>query len=138
MRFVIDADANLPSRIENVTLNIHRAQQVQQRAFPFTSNFQMTSTATTQTTNNFAYGAAVTFKDSGLSCYSITLSQPAPQGTLPANLNCDSVTYNSGSLAMTLPLGSQPGNVFLNTTMTVSGGPFQFAGIIAQWPLQGT
>ena len=138
MRFVIDADANLPNRIENVSLNIHRAQQVQQRAFPYTSNFQITSTATTQSTNNFAYGAEVTFKDSGLSCYSITLSQPAPQGTLPANLNCDSVTYNSGSLTMTLPLGSQPGNVFLTSTMTVSGSPFQFAGVVAQWPLQGT
>jgi hypothetical protein len=138
LRFVIDADANLPNRIENVTLNIHRSQQVQQRSFPFTSNFQITSTATTQTTNNFAYVASVTFKDSGLSCYSFTLTQSAPQGTLPANLNCDSVTYNSGSLAMTLPLGSQPGNVFLNTTMTVSGSPFQFAGVVAQWPLQGT
>jgi hypothetical protein len=138
LRFVIDADAKLPNRIETVTLNIHRSQQVQQRAFPFTSNFQVTSTASAQTTNNFAYVASVTFKDSGLSCYNITLTQPAPEGTLPANLNCDSVTYNSGSMAMTLPLGSQPGNVFLTSAMTVSGSPFQFAGVVAQWPLQGT
>ncbi len=82
--------------------------------------------------------ASLMFSNGGANCYTVTLTQVSPCATLPANLACGSVTFASGSLTVTLPMSGAKGNVFFNTTMIVSGSPFSFSGIIAQWSQSGS
>ncbi len=138
LRFVIEPGTDLPVRIEQVSVNITRAASPQNRSFPLTQSFPLTAGASAQTTNTMAFNASVMFSNGGANCYTVTLVQPSPTATLPANLACGSVTFASGSLTMTLPLPTGKGNVFFNTTMIVSGSPFSFSGIIAQWSQSGS
>ena len=145
LRFVIEpaSDASvseLPVRLEKVSVNITRAALPQTRSFPYSQNFSLTATAVIQTTNNFAYEASLMFQNAGTNCYTATLIQQAPMLTLPANFVCGpSLTFSSGTLTMSLPLTSgTKGNVFFTSAMIVSGSPFSFSGIVAQWSQTGS
>ncbi len=138
LRFVIEPGTDLPVRIEQVSVNITRAASLQNRSFPVNQSFNLTATAVVQTTNSYQLMASLMFSNGGINCYSVTLNQASPWATLPANLACGSVTFASGSLTMTLPMSGAKGNVFFNTTMIVSGSPFSFSGIIAQWSQSGS
>jgi len=80
------------------------------------------------------------FKNAGTNCYTATLIQQAPMSQLPANLVCGtSLTFSSGTLTMSLPLASGvKGNAFFTSAMIVSGTPFSFSGIVAQWSQTGS
>jgi hypothetical protein len=144
LRFVIEpatdvSASELPVRLEKVSVNIFRAASPQVRSFPYSQSFSLTATTVIQTTNNFAYEASLMFSNAGLNCYSATLVQTAPSGSLPANFVCGSMTFSSGTLSMSLPMQSgAKGNVFLTTNMIVSGSPFSFSGIVAQWTQTGS
>lgn len=145
LRFVIEPASDmsadeLPVRLEKVSVNITRAALPQTRNFPYSQNFALTATAVIQTTNNFAYEASLMFLNSGTNCYTATTIQQAPVSQLPANLVCGtSLTFSSGTLTMSLPLPSgAQGNVFFTSTMIVSGSPFSFSGIVAQWTQTGS
>jgi len=145
LRFVIEPASDvsiseLPVRLEKVSVNINRAALPQVRSFPYSQSFSLTATAVIQTTNNYAYEASLMFKNSGTNCYTATIIQQAPVSQLPANLVCgSSLTFSSGTLTMSLPLTSgAKGNVFFNSAMIVSGSPFSFSGIVAQWSVSGS
>ncbi len=144
LRFVLEpakdsTASELPARLEKVSVNITRASALQSKSFPVSQNFQLTSTAIVQTTNTYAYEASMMFVNSALNCYSATLVQAAPSGSLPANLFCGStLTFSSGTLTMSLPLPTGAnGYVVLNTNMIASGSQFSYYGIIAQWSQTG-
>jgi hypothetical protein len=140
LRFVVGDSSELPTRMEGVSVNINRAGLPQSRSFPVNQSFNLTATATAQTSNKNAFMANVTLSNAGPNCYLATLTQPAPKLNMPANLVCGNVTFSSGSLTMALPLpdGTKSGNVFLNTSMLVSGSPFLFSAVIAQWSQSGS
>lgn len=145
LRFVLESAedssaSELPVRLEKVSVNITRAHSLQNRSFPVNQSFYITATAALQTTNVYAYVATVNFSNAGPNCYSATLIQQAPLVTLPANLSCGTtLTFSSGTLTMSLPLPSgAKGNVFFNSNMIVSGSPFSFSGIVAQWTQTGS
>jgi hypothetical protein len=137
LRFTLSPDAALPARLSDVDINIARAQNLQTRSFPVTQNFAITSTSSTSTTLPFAYSATIALSDSGLRCFSSTVTQSAPQMQLPANLVCGSVTFNSGQYTMSLATSTQNGTVFFATTMAASGSTFSFSSIIASWTAGG-
>ena len=139
LRFVVESASELPVRMEQVSVNMSRADVPEGKGFPVVQRFNLTSTAIVQTTNSNAFMASLLFSNAGPNCYSVTLLQSAFEATLPANFVCGALTFVSGTLTMTLPMPSGPtGNVFFTTNMSVSGSPFSFSGIIAQWSQAGS
>ncbi len=145
LRFVIEPDSELsanelPVRLEKVSVNITRGASPQIRSFPYSQSFSLTATAAIQTTNNFAYEASLMFSNTGTNCYEATLVQQAPMSQLPTDLLCGAaLTFSSGTLTMTLPMPSgAKGNAFLTSAMIVSGSPFSYSGIVAQWTQTGS
>jgi hypothetical protein len=102
-----------------------------------TQVFALTSTTSSTTNVPFAFSASVALSDSGLRCYSSTVTQAAPQMQLPADLTCGSVTFNTGQYTMSLPNSTQNGTVLFVTSMTASGSSFNFSSVIASWTQNG-
>lgn len=138
LRFVVDPDTELPARMENVSVNIARSDAIQTRSFPVNVNYALTATASASTSLQFAYVASVSLINSGMRCYEYTLSQQVPNSTLPANIACGSVAFTSSTSTMGLPTPSQTGHVFFSSTLSVSGSPFVFSGVIATWSVNGS
>jgi hypothetical protein len=137
VRFTLAPGASLPKRMANVDINMMRSPNPASRSYPVSESFALTATATASTLLNFAYEAAVSISDSGVTCYEVTLLQAAPIQEIPVNLECGSITFGSGQFTMTLPNSTQNGNVLFTSTMIASGSAFDFNSVIASWPLSG-
>lgn len=141
LRFQLEPDAQAKPRMKNVTLNLSRAlprpAEIVAQSFPTSSKYALTSTGFITTTNSFALQASVSFSDSNIRCYIITLMQSAPTQSLPQNLACGSLTFTTGQLAMSLPKTSTNGSVLFTSNMLISGSPFAFNAIVATWTTTG-
>ncbi len=137
LRFTLAPGTKLPARLSDVDINIVRSQPLQPRSFPVTETFALTATTAAKTSLQFAIAATTTLSDSGLSCFSSTVTQSAPQVELPANLACGSVTFTTGDYTLTLPSATQQGTVFFASTMATSASTFNFNAVIASWTTSG-
>lgn len=138
LRFHINQSVDLPTRLEDADINISRAATPQARAFPSNETYALTSAAEILTINKFAYVAEATLNDSGINCYEGTALQTAPIVELPANLACETLTFTSGTLTMSLPLPTQNGTLFFSSLMQASGSSFSFSAVVASWPESGS
>lgn len=138
LRFVVDADQELPARISNVTLNLARASGISARSFPLNETYSFTATTTATTTIPIPLNSQIAIRDSGLTCYEYTLIQSAPSLTLPASLTCNSVVFNNSTSSMSVPSPTEEGDVIFQSTITASGDSFQFSAIIASWSQSGS
>jgi hypothetical protein len=141
LRFRLASGAQAPDRMNDVTLNLARhvagPASIVAQSFPVTSTYALSSTASVVTKNSYAIVASISLSDSGLTCYALTLTQPAPQVSLPNNLKCNTITYTTGQFTMSLPVGSQNGSVLFASNMLVSGSSFTFNAIVASWSQTG-
>lgn len=137
LRFELASTTSLPQRMENTSINFSRASTPTPRFNQGTINTAITSDVLASTYLSFAFSAKVTLSNSGYACYIVTLAQPAPIVTGPANLKCGPVTFTSSTYTMTLPPPTGSGNVFLAANVSSGGAPFAYNAIIATWTQAG-
>gem|GEM_PF-1139486 len=139
LRFVVEADPELPARMENISVNITRSDAPKLRAYPMSISFPLTANVDADTRLQFAYVAEVSLLNVGDNCYEYTLTQSAPYGVFPSTISCtDSLTFTSTTSTMLLPTPTAMGQVFFSSTMSASGSPFVYSGVIAQWAETGS
>lgn len=137
LRFELMPGAVLPARMSDMTINLARSDSRQNRAYPVSETYALTSTGSVGTYLPYAYTANETLSDSGLRCYELSVVQAAPVQSLPPNLSCGSLTFASGTFSLSLPSNIQNGSVLFVTTMTASGSTFPFNAVVASWPVSG-
>jgi hypothetical protein len=138
LRFVVDAEPSLPARMENVSVNISRSGATQARSYPLSITYAFTASTSARTYLQYAYVAEVSLNGSGVDCYEYTLLQSSPYATLPASVECGSVSFANTTSSMNLPNPNQSGDVLFNSTITTSGSPFPFTAVIASWTETGS
>lgn len=138
LRFVVDANQELPARMSDVTLNLARAEGLKARSFPLNETYSFTATTTAATTIPIPLNSQVAIRDSGSTCYEYTLLQSVPSITLPANVTCNAVVLSNSTSSMSIPSPTKEGSVFFQSTITASGSTFPFAAVIASWSQSGS
>ena len=129
----------LPADLTDVTLNIDRAIEKKARASKFPEHFayQLTANLQANTTAYSGMTAGITLY-SGTNCYQLTLSQPAPQMTLPSGLSCGGIVFTNGLASLSIASQTKPASALFSSTMAPPGqSSFKFSSVISSWPLNG-
>lgn len=143
LRFILEPASEtstfeLPIRLENVSVNVHRASSLQPRALPLAlPPYVVASDAQVQSTITSNYSTVeVALICDAESVWSSTLNQNNLTQSITPETHCASIIYESGTLKMTVPTISQDGDVLLNATVSVSqGDPYAFSSVVASWGL---